>query len=229
MIASDFEATYNALQAVFHRRQQRGLTVSSSYTLAHAVTTNLAPWNTAVVERYDSDFDVRHRLVISGNYELPAFNRGGRVGPLLLRGWQVNTVAMWQTGLPFTVINATPLSNTGGADRPNQVANPVVAHPTVEQWFDPAAFAAQPVNTAGNTGRNTLHGPPQRQLDLSVFRNLRTSAQTWLQLRAEIFNVTNTPNFAVPNSNFGTPGFGSITSTGNGIPRQMQFAAKLLF
>ena len=50
-----------------------------------------------------------------------------------------------------------------------------------------------------------------------------------LQLRAEIFNVTNIPSFASPNANLGTAGFGSITSTGNAIPREMQFAAKFLF
>jgi hypothetical protein len=44
-----------------------------------------------------------------------------------------------------------------------------------------------------------------------------------------VFNITNTPSFATPNANFGTAGFGSITSTGNSIPRQMQFAVKVLF
>ena len=81
----------------------------------------------------------------------------------------------------------------------------------------------------GNTGRNTLHGPPQRRIDLSLFKNVPIHNNTRLQLRAEVFNITNTPSFATPNANFGTAGFGSITSTGNAIPRQMQFAAKLLF
>jgi hypothetical protein len=53
-------------------------------------------------------------------------------------------------------------------------------------------------------------------------------ALCWL-VPAEISNITNTPSFSNPNSSFGTAGFGSITSTGNNIPRQMQFAAKLLF
>ena len=91
------------------------------------------------------------------------------------------------------------------------------------------AFAAEPINTAGNTGRNTLHGPPMRRLDLSLFKNVDLTASTRLQLRAEVFNVTNTPSFSNPNANFGTAGFGSITSTGNNIPRQMQFAVKVLF
>ena len=59
--------------------------------------------------------------------------------------------------------------------------------------------------------------------------NSSLSAGKKLQLRAEVYNVTNTANFANPNAQLGNPAFGSIASTGNAIPRQMQFAAKLLF
>ena len=38
-----------------------------------------------------------------------------------------------------------------------------------------------------------------------------------------------TPNFVVPNSALGNPAFGTISGTGNNIPRQMQFAVKYLF
>ena len=67
--------------------------------------------------------------------------------------------------------NGTARTNSGGTDRPNQVGDPTLDQPTVAQWFNVAAFTAQPINTAGNTGRNTLHGPPQRRIDLSFFRN----------------------------------------------------------
>jgi hypothetical protein len=229
LIASDYDGTYNAMQLVFQRRQRAGLTLSSSYTLAHAVSTNAAPWDVSVIERYASDFDIRHRFVFSANYELPWLKDAHGLRGGVLGGWQVNTVAFWQTGLPFTVQNGTARSNTSGGDRPNQIADPNLDNPTVEKWFDPAAFVAQPINTAGNTGRNTLHGPPQRRIDLSLFKNLSLTTAMRLQLRAEVFNLTNTPSFGLPNSNFGTAGFGSITTTANAIPRQMQFAAKLLF
>ena len=52
---------------------------------------------------------------------------------------------------------------------------------------------------------------------------------TKLQIRVECYNVTNTPSFANPNGALGNAAFGTISSTGNSIPRQMQFAAKLLF
>jgi hypothetical protein len=62
-----------------------------------------------------------------------------------------------------------------------------------------------------------------------MFKNLPLSDQVRLQLRWEIFNLFNTPSFANPASAFGNAGFGTITSTGNNIPRQMQFAVKVLF
>ncbi|HEV3058310.1 MAG TPA: carboxypeptidase regulatory-like domain-containing protein [Vicinamibacterales bacterium] len=229
LISSEYEGTYNALQLVFQRRQSRGLTISSNYTLSHAVSTNAAPWDVTIVERYDSDFDVRHRFVFSANYELPLLRDATGVAHAALGGWQVNGVASWQSGVPLNIVNGTARSNTSGTDRPNLVGDLNLDNPTVAQWFNVAALAAQPINTAGNLTRNPIHGPPQRRIDLSLFKNFEVRGATRLQLRAEAFNVTNIPSFASPNLNFGTAGFGSITSTGNAIPRQIQFAAKLLF
>jgi len=84
-------------------------------------------------------------------------------------------------------------------------------------------------NTIGNAPRNVLHGPPQRRLDLSVFKDFALAAATKLQVRIEVYNITNTASFANPISQLGAPGFGSINSIGNSIPRQMQFAVKFLF
>ena len=91
------------------------------------------------------------------------------------------------------------------------------------------AFQAQPLFTLGNTPATVLHGPSQRRLDLSIFKEFAVSSGTQLQLRYEVYNVTNIANFQNPNSQLGSPAFGSISSTGNSTPRQMQFAAKLLF
>ena len=76
--------------------------------------------------------------------------------------------------------------------------------------------------------RNLLHGPSQRRLDMSLFKDVPLPRSARLQLRIEVYNVTNTPNFANPNGQLGNAAFGTITST-IGTPRQMQFAVKLLF
>ena len=76
--------------------------------------------------------------------------------------------------------------------------------------------------------RNFLHGPSQRRLDLSLFKDFMLPRSARLQVRVEAYNVTNAVNFANPNGALGNAAFGTITGT-NGTPRQMQFALKLLF
>jgi hypothetical protein len=225
------ESAYDAMQLVFQRRYRAGLSFNTHYTLAHA--TNLLPttWDWQQVEWSDSPNDIRHRYVLTANYELPWGSSLTGVARGALAGWQVNLSAYWQSGLPFTVTNAAPRMNTGGADRPDMVGDPELPSDqrTLQRWFNTAAFVAQPQFVAGSTPATVLHGPPNRMIGLSLFKNLPLGGATSLQLRAEVYNLTNTPNFANPNSQLGNPAFGTISSTGNSIPRQMQFAAKLIF
>lgn len=230
MFESDFESFYDALQLVFQRRYRGGLSFSSNYTLAHNQWTQPLPWDVTKVERFDADNDVRHRVTVSANYELPFGRSSTGAAYHLLAGWQINGVATWQTGLPFNITNATARVNTGGGDRPNLVGDPELEDPTYTRWFNTAAFAAQPINTIGDSvvARNALHGPSQRRIDLSLFKDLMLPKNVRLQLRAEAYNVTNAVNFANPNGALGNAAFGTINAT-NGTPRQMQFAVKLLF
>ena len=69
-----------------------------------------------------------------------------------------------------------------------------------------------------------------------LLREFRTKRNAYLratrlqrnQFRAEMFNVTNTPRFAFPNSAFGEEAFGNIEST-TGNYRKMQFGARFQF
>ena len=63
---------------------------------------------------------------------------------------------------------------------------------------------------------------------MSVFKDVLLQGSARLQLRLEVYNVTNTASFANPNGQLGNAAFGTITST-LGTPRQMQFAVKFLF
>jgi len=225
------ESIYNAMQLVFQRRYSAGVSFNTHYTLAHA--TNLTPttWDWQMLEWSDSANDIRHRWVGTANYEIPWGRQLGGVTGAFLAGWQVNLSAFWQSGLPFTVTNAAARMNTGGADRPNLTGDPELPSDqrTLQRWFNTAAFEAQPQFAAGSTPGTVLHGPPNRSVGLSFFKNLPLHAAMQLQLRAEIYNLTNTANFVNPNAQLGNPAFGSISSTGNSTPRQMQFAAKLIF
>ena len=88
-----------------------------------------------------------------------------------------------------------------------------------------AAAAIHAGQHAGDGAARTV----QPDDGLSFFKNFGLGDTANLQFRWEVYNLTNTPNFVNPNSQLGNPAFGQISSTGNSIPRQMQFAAKLIF
>jgi hypothetical protein len=235
---SDYESWYDALQVVFQRRLSGGLSFNTHYRLAHAQQTQPSNWDGLLNEKTDAPRDMRHSWVGQINYALPWGQSLSGVARGVLSGWQVNAIANYMTGEPFGVSNLSARANTGGAppagqgaDRPNLVGNPELpsSQRTVDHWFNTDAFVAQPLFTLGNSPATVLHGPPQRRVDLSVFKEFAVGGSTQLQLRYEVYNLTNIANFQNPNSQLGSPAFGSISSTGNSTPRQMQFAAKFLF
>ena len=233
---------YNAFQLAFARRSRGGLTLSTNYTLAKGMSDVTQPGGGGAQQAYGvdpnrihelewsaSDIDIRHRYAFSLNYELPFGQSSTGAMKHLIGDWQVNMLAYWQSGVPFTVYNATARSNTGaGVDRPNQTCSGKSDDPTILQWFDTSCFVGQEINTIGNSGRNNLYGPPQRRMDMSLFKDMVVGTRR-LQLRLEVFNVTNTPSFGVPDGALGSATFGRITSTANNVARQFQFAAKFLF
>ena len=187
-------------------------------------------------------FDIRHVFTAGFTYNIPAFHGGGLLGD----GWQINTIATFQSGTPFTITTGTDASGTGvRSDRPNLVGDPYagVVQPTTVplslQWFNPAAFAAPAAGTFGNLERNALYGPGFRSVDLSVFKTTKLGGGASLQLRLEMFNAFNTINWANPGASLGTSTtFGLITNTRNansapgigaGEPRNVQLAAKIIF
>ncbi len=186
-------------------------------------------------------FDIRHVFTAGFTYNLPSFG-GGRLGD----GWQLNTIATFQSGTPFNITTGTDASGTGvRSDRPNLVGDPYsgVVQPTTTplslQWFNPAAFATPAPGTFGNLARNALYGPGFKSVDVSVFKTTKLSGGTSLQLRAEFFNLFNTINWANPGAVVtNSTSFGVITNTRNannapgigaGEPFNVQLAAKILF
>lgn len=237
-------SNYHALQLAFERRFNKGLTINSNYTWAHGIDDVQligggrptasgygALVNNLSLERASGDLDIRQRFALMANYELPFFKSSTGFKKHLLTGWQINTIAYYQTGLAFSVTNSAARSNTGIAnDRPNQIADGSISNPTIARWFDTSAFVAQTVNTIGTAGRNTLTGPPRRAIDFSIFKQIKITERQRIQLRGEIFNLTNTPNFNLPDALLGSASFGTISTTAPGTtPRQIQLGIKYLF
>jgi len=245
-------SNYHSLQMKADKRLSRGLLFLSAFTWSKAINDLpeiccASPWPQNSydlnAERGLSSFHTKHRQVNSVLYQIP-FGKGRRFlhdakGPVqwIAGGWQINSIDTFQTGSPFTATMQTNTLNVGsGTQWPNRLASGKLSNPTINQWFDPTAFAAPGAYIFGNEGRNILYGPPTRQVDMSFFKSVAFSADgaRRLQFRAEMFNILNTPQFNNPNAQIGFAGVAQITSAGNPplyqrTSREIQFALKLYF
>jgi hypothetical protein len=216
------------------KRLSRGLQFDTSYTLSKSLDTNsLNSSGFAVQNGYDianeygpSDFDARHRFVVSATYLLPF------TGHALTRGWQIASIVQAQSGNPVNIVTSNAsLNGVPNTVRPDLVG-PIRIVGSVDQWFDPSAFAA--VNGFGNLGRNAVVGPGFRNTDLSLMKNERLGTRGRLQFRVDVFDVFNTPNLGPPGNIVGSPAFGKISRTRlptgeAGSSRQIQLAARVSF
>lgn len=239
-IDSEGSSSYNALQASLAHEYRKGLTVQFNYTWAHGLDDasgsgfGTVPALSSRLDYGNSSFDVRHRVAATVFYQFPFGRNASGAKALLMRSWQVNFSGVWSTGLPFTVLNATDVSNTNpgasGADRPNQIGKAKLNIPGVSRFFNTDAFAIQVPGTLGDERSNQLYGPRNRHLDASLFKNVSVGKEAEVQFRAEIFNLTNTANFAAPASILGGSNFGRLTQmTAGYTPREIQFAIRFQF
>ena len=252
---SNANSNYHSLQAKLERRFSNGLTFLAAYTWSHFIDNAEPVLDTSgagiqnafnlAAERGNSNYDVRHRFVTSYAYELP-FGPGKKflskgVAAAILGGWQLNGILAAQSGNPFTPTYSVNVANiSGGTQRPDRIASGVIPYGdrTASKWFDVSAFVSPPQYSFGDSGRNILTGPRLFQWDSSLFKLVTVRERIRLQFRAEVFNILNHPDFAIPNASIGTTQAGTISAlVGNstlaaqpvGQPRQIQLALKLLF
>src|SRR4029434_3123144 len=132
--------------------------------------------------RGPSGFDVRHRGVISGVWELPWgpgrrwLQEGGALGAIA-RGWQICGIASMTTGRPFTVFMQTGVNN-GAPSWPNRIGSGQLDHPTVDLGNNTADFVEPPANTYGDSGRGILYGPGHVNFDTSLSKRFMIAQDT---------------------------------------------------
>ena len=178
--------------------------------------------------------DIRHRVSISGVYELPALKRSGWMGRVT-KDWRLSSIFQAQTGFPFTVSVFGDTANAGAIIGENPIRanyNGGVVFgsgtKTADQWFNASAFSAPPAYTFGNVGRNTVYGPGMMTLDGALERDFALSETARFRVRGEFFNSLNRTNLGTPNRFVNTPQFGTITeaTTPN---RQLQVSMRFSF
>ncbi|HUO26763.1 MAG TPA: carboxypeptidase regulatory-like domain-containing protein [Candidatus Aquilonibacter sp.] len=262
-------SSYNGLSVALRRPFSHSLLVAANYTYSHEIDNGsngsgdgdeISPQNALcqACDRASGAWDATH--VVNGNavYQLP-FGRGKRmlndngIASSVLGNWELTTTALARTGFPVNVLmpsSATAVDGSSGTLRPDLVPGVSLTPPggrTVAEWINPAAFAAPPINAAGDyefgtAPRNLLRGPGTWQVDLGVGKYVSLTERANLEFRAEFFNLFNHPQLGPPQSTFNpsnTTGFGSIITTvntttpispvGSGTPREIQFALRVAF
>ncbi|WP_263366706.1 TonB-dependent receptor [Edaphobacter bradus] len=242
---NDGVSHYDSLQAQLNYRASKGLTMTSSYTWAHNIDNSngyLGFYAVSDLYFYDhrlnkgnSTLDQRHVFVASALYNLP-FGRGQRFAgdvsrgvDYVIGGWQFNTIVTAETGTPFSV--TFPVYGGGTSIRADLTGvQPIYFHSISGYYLNPAAFSkVAPVGRQGNSGRNQFFGPGIASGDLSLFKTFSITERFKSELRAEIFNLTNTPQFTNPDGNITDGNFGRVTATRQASERQMQMAIRILF
>jgi hypothetical protein len=254
-------AHYNSLQLKAETKSARhGIYALIGYTYSKAMDTGFSDGLGSIIgatyfplpnwQNADwglSQINLNHSFTASIIYQLP-FGKGRKWGNswsgaanALAGGWELTAIEKVTSGFPVFVVDS---DNTSGAGllntnaqsliRPNQVCNPVLSHPTLAEWFNPSCFAQPAAGELGNAGRTPLSGPRFVNTDLSVIKHFVPREGIRVDLRAEVFNLLNHPQFGAPGGNnygadFAAPStFPVINYTVNN-PRLFQFGLKLGF
>ena len=187
--------------------------------------------NNSSANRGVSDFDHRHRFVLSYLWDLPkpAFASSG-FAKQAIWNWHSSAILTAMSGLPIDVVDTGAGSFYGLANGTNPLARPSLAagiscsdanrSVPAGYFFNPSVFArpvvlsGQPIPSSGgtangdatgtdigNVGRNCLGGPRQVNVDFSLSKLFPLSESQSLEFRTDFFNLFNHPNFANPVSN----------------------------
>jgi carboxypeptidase family protein len=243
---------YNGASFKLEQRLSRGLSYFVSYTRSTLMDDASSVFDASILtgpvanvpvadsfnrrlERDYSNGDIPHVVVASAVWDLPfghgrATTPGGAIGAIV-NDWSLATVITLQSGIPVAISQTTNNNSFAGfgTQRPNLIGDPELPadERTPARWFNTAAFSQAPIFTVGSSSRNPIRGPSYRNVDLALSRRLAPGGGTAVELRAEAFNLLNTPPLGNPNTIVGSAGFGSITTAGD--PRVVQLAIKLHF
>ena len=249
---SGASSIYNGLDLEVRRQFRSGFSLDAEYTFSksiddaasvggagHTVAQN---WQDLAAERGLSAFDVRHRLTLRQNYELPFgdrkrfLNHGGRLASVL-GDWRLNGSATIQSGNPFTARALGNLSTGAGtgayqalrADATGLAVSLPASQRTTLEYFNTAAFAAPAPGTFGNAGRNTIPGPGRINFSMSLGRFLMISREKNIgaDVRVEANNIFNTPQFSGLATVVNATDFGRVTSVGS--MRELTFSMRVRF
>ena len=240
-------SNYHALQATVKQAAWKGVQTTLNYTWGKSlddVSSNTTPMNSYNLHQDygPSTFDNRNLLNGYVYYTVPQL---GHFMPRLTKGFQLNAIYTYSSGVPISPQYSTNVDGTGELkNRPNYNgsnayvggaqlsssgttgrqyrwltnANGAFTCPgAVSTTSNPASCPGSGITGVyGNERRNAFTGPNFRYVDFSVFKHTPITEKVMSEFRVEIFNIFNFNNFAAPSVNPTSSTFGLITNTRNG-------------
>jgi hypothetical protein len=246
-------SSYNALNFKFQTQNLRntGLSMVANYTWAHSLDDESSTFSDSLqggsgylgslgytdpfhpkLDWGPSDYDIRHRLVVSPIWETPWFKSGRGLETQALGGWSVVGIFTARTGIPFNVydydnieVGYTVPRLTPSSAPDFHVGKPQLAGANVFNVLSvPPPASLAPLNStlgfsdfgpfpAGMTGRNSFRGPGAWNADMSVGKKFKVTERVGFEFRAEGFNVFNHHNYYVQTTNLYYAGQPSLEVT----------------
>jgi hypothetical protein len=237
-------SNYNSLQAEVKRQMSHGLLFNIDYTYSHSIDDG-STWHSGAttangaaagegysldqtipgLDRGNSIYDIRHRLVLNYVWQLPGQSLKGAMGAVA-GGWSLNGIWQFQTGAHWQPFTSTPASlsgdcsqsgidnglciNSGGDfnldhgrnDRPDSTIKGY-AGATHSSWangfynagFSQSTFSSPCLGCTGNLGRNTFEGPGFWFADMTMSKTFKLTERVNMKFDANAFNVFNRTNF----------------------------------
>jgi hypothetical protein len=222
-------SVYHAISLNLTKRFSNNFQTLVSYTYSKTIDDStdlqslLQPQdnNKPGLERGLSNFDQRHRFVMSAIYKSP-FDQASSAGfKKVLANFTVAPIIELSSGRPFNILTGADrnLDQSSGTDRPDVDANGNLTLPALGQ--------------SGTLGRNAGIGPGFASVDLRVARSLPLGERVKIDFISEVFNLFNRVNISTVNNNFRQVRFeeGRFKSQPTAVfdPRQFQFAIKINF
>lgn len=253
---------YNGLQSELNMHARGGLTFQASHIWAKSLgnvggdaPTTFNPeiiYGTPVANRFDLSANRgnmaatrRNRFLLSAVYDLPVgqnrkfFSHMNRFSDLVVGGWSVSTVSLWETGPYLTPITSSSydpgnlnLSYRGAFQRPDCVGNGNIANSATGSMFNIGAFSPIPLGPVGNCGVGILQGPGTTTIAAGVSKTFHLTERMRLRFEGTFTNLLNHPNFAPPPTNVTSLSFGivqSVQAAENSGNRTGQFGLRFEF
>jgi hypothetical protein len=244
---------YDALQMTANQRMSAGLQFQASYTYSKCMTNSIgyygqsgqaattsAYWQNAynsVAEWGPCDYDAAHNFVMNTIYSLP-FGRGQKFGQnmnkaldAVVGGWKASYILSLHTGFPITITSSDVSGTNARSARANCLApGDVLGEQNAPQggyqYFSPTPYSAEVKGTFGTCGVGTIRGPGLASLDFDLSKSFHITEKSFLDLRGEFINLTNTVVLNAPSRGIGTT-LGLLQ--GSQGARQVQLALKFHF